>query len=165
MKKRDLSISYSVASGIDELTPQERELFEKAVEAMQNAYAPYSEFHVGAAALLSDGRVVTGSNQENMAYPSGLCAERVALFSAAANFPDEAVEILAIAANPAEQSDVSSVSPCGSCRQVMIEYERKQNRPIRILSGAASGPILLTESAGALLPFAFYDVALGRRKP
>lgn len=118
---------------MDELTVEERHLIERAVEATERSYAPYSNFHVGAAVRLANGEEVIGSNQENVAYPSGLCAERTALFAAGTIYPDVAVEMLAIAARGTDGELLADpVSPCGSCRQVIIESETRAKRPIRI---------------------------------
>lgn len=119
---------------LEELTPEEQHLVELAIEATQRSYAPYSNFHVGAAVRLENGVEVMGCNQENAAYPSGLCAERTALFSAGAQYPDVPVETLAIAARGTDgELQYEPVSPCGSCRQVIIESETRAKHPIRIL--------------------------------
>ena len=118
----------------EELTPQEQHLLTLAIEATSRSYAPYSHFHVGAAALLENGAEVIGCNQENAAYPSGLCAERTALFSAGAQYPDVPVKVLAIAARGTDGELLEEpVAPCGSCRQVLIESETRAGSPIRIL--------------------------------
>lgn len=119
---------------MEELSATERQLIELAIEATSRSYAPYSNFHVGAAVLLENGEMVIGCNQENAAYPSGLCAERTALFAAGAQYPDSAVEMLAIAARGTDgQLTEEPTGPCGSCRQVIIESETRGKRPIRIL--------------------------------
>ena len=118
----------------EELTPQEQHLLTLAIEATSRSYAPYSHFHVGAAALLENGAEVIGCNQENAAYPSGLCAERTALFSAGAQYPDVPVGMLAIAARGTDGIlQDEPVTPCGSCRQVILEFETRAKHPIRIL--------------------------------
>ena len=119
---------------LEELTAEEQHLIELAIEATQRSYAPYSNFHVGAAVRLENGVEVIGCNQENAAYPSGLCAERTALFSAGAQYPDIGVEMLAIAARGTDgELQYEPVGPCGSCRQVIIESETRAKHPIRIL--------------------------------
>ena len=135
------------------LSVDDSRLRDAAIQAAKRAYAPYSHFNVGAAVLLTDGTIVEGNNQENMAYPSGLCAERVALFSAGACFPDIPVEALAIVAikNGTIQS---SIAPCGGCRQVMLETEQRYGRPIRILLCGKDATILIP-SALDLLPLSF----------
>lgn len=158
MEEKHLHLNYHSVSHPDGLGANDRALFAKAVEAMQSAYAPYSRFSVGAAVLLQNGVVVQGSNQENMAYPSGLCAERVALFSAAANHPGVPVKAIAIAAHT--QNPEATVSPCGACRQVMMEYQRLSGGAIRIITGAAQGKVMVIDDAGVLLPLAFFDPGL-----
>lgn len=137
----------------EELQETEQMLFTAALEATEHSYAPYSHFHVGAAILLENGIVVTGSNQENAAYPSGLCAERVALFHAGHQYPDVPVAILAIAA-VAEGKQVKSVSPCGACRQVLLEMEQKSGRSMKVLL-CGTEEVIAVESAEALLPLCF----------
>ena len=138
-----------------ELSAEERKLTESALEATHRSYAPYSNFHVGAAVLLEDGTIVTGTNQENVAYPSGLCAERTALFYANSQYPDKAVKALAIVA-----SDVDGVtnryviSPCGACRQVMVETEKRFGKSMRVLLCGAE-EVYVAESAASLLPLSF----------
>ncbi len=146
---------YEQINSWKELQDSDIELVEKAKEVMKNAYAPYSKFKVGASVKLSNGLIVTGSNQENIAYPSGLCAERVALFSVGANFPEENVETLCIVAEGDLVPDDTILSPCGSCRQVMIETEKRQNKQYRILLVSQNGATIIFNSAIDLLPLAF----------
>lgn len=160
MKKEEIKIVYRKAATPDELSPSEKSLFNKAIEALENAYAPYSKFKVGCAVRLANGKIVIGSNQENMAYPSGLCAERVAIFSASAQYPGVPIQELAVVAKPLTSDPDLTISPCGSCRQVMIEYERVQDEPMKIMTGSATGPIFCTDDAKALLPLAFFDAGL-----
>lgn len=134
----------------DELSVEERQLTDAALEATQRSYVPYSNFHVGAAALLENGMVITGTNQENVAYPSGLCAERTTLFYANSQYPDVAVKALAIATCDSEHI----LSPCGACRQVMAEIEKRYRKPIRILL-CGKTEVYVVESAAALLPLTF----------
>ena len=162
LEKKEIIIAYHKAQSANELSTEDRRMFDLAIEAMHNAYAPYSLFKVGCAVLLENGEVVKGSNQENMAYPSGLCAERVALFSASANFPGVPIKVLAVVAQPIGEDADMTISPCGSCRQVMVEYERIQNQPMRIITGAANGTIMLTDNTNALLPLAFFDGGLSK---
>ena len=137
-----------------ELAAADRELMEAAIEATATAYAPYSNFHVGAAARMADGTIVKGSNQENIAYPSGLCAERTALFAASAQHPGTAVEALAIVGrNP--EGMLTAASPCGACRQVMAEQQMRQDKKLRILCYQTDGKILVFEGVESLLPFVF----------
>jgi cytidine deaminase len=137
----------------EELQEEDCRLRDAAVGAARQAYAPYSQFHVGAAVLLKDGTVVIGSNQENMAYPSGLCAERVALFAAGASFPEQSVVAMAIAAIK-DGAVQPSIAPCGGCRQVMLETEQRHGQPIRILLCGCDETVLVP-SADSLLPMAF----------
>ena len=126
---------------------------EVAIEAARNAYAPYSRFRVGAALLLSNGVVVVGSNQENAAYPSGLCAERTALFAAGAQYPNEAVEILLLVAF-SEEDRVESITPCGACRQVLMETSSRHQKPFKVIMVGKEQALVLHDNRG-LLPFAF----------
>lgn len=130
-------------------------LMEQAIAARANAYAPYSSFQVGAAVLLENGSVVLGNNQENAAYPSGLCAERVAVFHAAANYPNVPIKAIAISASDKNIPTTTPASSCGNCRQAMAEYEQKQQQPISLLCMGASGEVILVDSVLSLLPFAF----------
>ena len=132
MKEIDLNIHIR-AYQYEELSEADRELVDAAIEATRRSYAPYSKFSVGAAVRLQSGTVVAGSNQENAAYPSGLCAERTTLFYANSRYPDEAVETLAIAARNEQGFLESPIPPCGACRQVMLETEQRFNCPMRIL--------------------------------
>jgi cytidine deaminase len=153
-EKRKILIEYEEFEWEDDYTNGEQELMKRAEEAVFRAYAPYSGFRVGVAVLLEDGQIITGSNQENAAYPSGLCAERVALFSAASRFPDKKVLKISVAAVD-KKGTTTPVTPCGSCRQVMLEYEYKQQQPILILLHGPGKRILQFNSADALLPFGF----------
>ncbi|MBQ8443411.1 MAG: cytidine deaminase [Bacteroides sp.] len=150
MKERRIEISYKVYA-INELDAQDNNLVKAAIEATQRSYAPYSNFHVGAAALLENGVIVTGTNQENVAYPSGLCAERTTLFYANSQYPDAAVKTLAIATCDSE----NTLSPCGACRQVMAETEKRYGKPMRILL-CGKTEVYVVESAADLLPFTFH---------
>ena len=153
---KDLTITAIIkVYQYDELNEGDRSLIKTAMEATARSYSPYSHFSVGAAALLGNGTVVTGTNQENAAYPSGLCAERTTLFYANSQYPDQAVETLAIAARN-ERGDFleEPIPPCGACRQVMLETEKRFKRPMRILLSGEKG-IYELRSVGALLPLSF----------
>jgi cytidine deaminase len=142
---------YAVAELPDEL----KALAQASFEVSREAYAPYSEFHVGAAVLLDNGVVVTGNNQENAAYPSGLCAERVALFYAGSQYPGSAVRAIAISAQTkGRQTD--GISPCGACRQVLLETENRYQRPINVLL-CGREEVYIAESASSLLPLSFSE--------
>ena len=138
-----------------ELSTSDKELLEAAEIAANNAYAPYSQFYVGAALKLENGETVLGTNQENVAYPSGLCAERVALFSASTNYPNQVVETMAITVNTSMSKLTEPLSPCGNCRQVIMEYQNKQKKPIRLILGGQEDVVWIFEDSAALLPFGF----------
>jgi cytidine deaminase len=140
---------------VTELTAAERDLLEKARQSHKMAYAPYSNFHVGAAVLLENGTIVLGNNQENASYPLGLCAERVAIFAASANHPGVKIKSIAISAASKEVQVNKPVTPCGACRQVMAEYEFRDKSPIRIIMAGEKGKVLITESVKELLPYQF----------
>lgn len=165
MAKRVETLSFQFESydSLDELPEDERKLIEQAMEAADSAYAPYSRYHVGAALRLSDGRMVIGSNQENVAYPSGLCAERVAFFAAGAQHPGKTIEKVAIVAQSEDFHVDMPVAPCGACRQSMSEYEIKQDRPIRLLLASTSGKVWVVEGVKSLLPLVFNESKL--KKP
>ena len=140
----------------EELADEDRQLANSAIEATHRSYAPYSRFSVGAAARLANGIIVTGTNQENAAYPSGLCAERTTLFYANSQYPDQAVTALAIAARPSKSPTLGEnvCPPCGACRQVMLETEQRFGRPMKIILCGAKN-IYMVESASQLLPLFF----------
>jgi cytidine deaminase len=127
----------------------------QAVEIRKKAYAPYSKFQVGAAIVLDNGVVLQGSNQENAAYPSGLCAERVVIFYAGANYPNNKIMKLFISATPSDRDSENPIPPCGSCRQSIAEYEIKQDLPIEIYFMGAKGAVYKSDSLKNLLPFMF----------
>ena len=139
-----------------ELSKEDRELVEAAKQATNGSYAPYSKFLVGAAARLMDGCIVTGANQENAAYPSGLCAERTALFAAGAQHPEQPVVALAIAARKGRRFLAQPISPCGACRQVISGVEERYGVPIRILLYGTDG-VLVSDGISPLLPLSFAD--------
>lgn len=140
----------------DELSGEERSLVERACKATDNSYAPYSHFHVGAAVLLNDGHVIIGANQENAAFPSGLCAERTAVFAAQANYPQVPVRMLAIAARDANGLRSKPASPCGACRQVILQMEERYGQPVEILLYSTVGTYRI-HSVKDLLPLSFVD--------
>lgn len=153
--KKQFSFEYDLFISIDDLTSEQRSLMLEAEKAMKNAYAPYSKFKVGAALLLDNGKYVYGSNQENKAYPSGLCAERVALFSVGAQLPDRKVTKIAIVGEGTLLGDNDILTPCGSCRQVMSEFVEKQDEKFEILMRNHDGSVLVFDSIDKLLPFTF----------
>lgn len=152
--ERELTIKYSIFDNIDELPCEIQKLMEEAIKARENAYATYSGFKVGAAVLLENGEICIGSNQENAAYPSGLCAERVAVYQASARFPKQVIKAIALTGTAQEPTEYP-VSPCGACRQSISEYEIRQKENINVYFMGASGKIIKTESIKDLLPFLF----------
>lgn len=153
--EREFTLKYSQLDHWKDLPEADHALVDAAQQIMSDAYAPYSKFRVGAALLLEDGTVIKGSNQENIAYPSGLCAERVALFYAGANHPTKKVDTLCIVAK-GDLVDIETIlSPCGGCRQVMVETEKRQNAPFRVILVCQNDVTIVTESAASLLPLAF----------
>jgi cytidine deaminase len=155
MHENKFEFSYKVYNNIDELPEEQRSLLKKAQEASEHAYAPYSNFHVGAVATLSNGEMVTGTNQENASYPVGLCAERVLLASASSQFPNVPIEAIAISYKSESQKNDHPVSPCGICRQSLQEYESRVNHPIQLILGGMIGEVYVIDEASKLLPLAF----------
>lgn len=154
MKQLDIHTTIKIYSP-DELSAEEQQLVEAAKEATTRSYAPYSHFHVGAAALLANGEIISGTNQENAAYPSGICAERTTLFYANSQHPQQAVKALAIAARTSEGHWTETpISPCGACRQVMTETENRFGKPMKVLLCSAQ-EVFVIESAKDLLPVSF----------
>lgn len=147
-------------SDLDSLIKEEQDLVNMAINSLNAAYAPYSGFLVGASVLLENGEVISGNNQENVAYPSGLCAERVAIFYAGSKYPDLKVKTIAISAISKKFEIEDVVSPCGACRQAIAEYEVKQEENIRILLHHPNNSILIVNSVSDLLPFMFKSKGL-----
>ncbi|MEW5676426.1 cytidine deaminase [Flavobacterium enshiense] len=155
MKNISITSTFLVYDSAEELSPEIKSLMDQAVEIRKKAYAPYSKFRVGAAILLDNGKVVVGSNQENAAYPSGLCAERVAIFQAGAIYPEAKILKIAISAT-ADSKEVSDpIPPCGACRQSIAEYEFRQDMPIEIYFMGAVGKVFKSDSLKDLLPLTF----------
>ncbi len=145
----------------DELTKTEQTLIQKAIEATGTSYAKYSNFKVGASALLSDGTIVTGSNQENASYPVGLCAERITVFAANSQYPDKPITTLCIAAKNEKNILLSKpVTPCGACRQVILEEEQRYNHPVKLLLYGTDGTYVV-DRIEDILPLAFIDKSMG----
>ncbi len=155
MKTLDFVARVKVYEDHLELPEEWRKLLEKAGQTAQKAYTPYSHFNVGAALLLNNGEVVTGNNQENAAYPSGLCAERTAVFYASAQYPDVPFNKIAITAINKNEKLTRPISPCGSCRQALLEYEQKFQQRIEVLLAGEEGEIYVFQSVEDLLPFSF----------
>ena len=156
MEKIKLNIDIHSYKNLAELPETEKKLVEEAQKAVKSAYAPYSKFNVGAAVLLEDGKIITGTNQENAAYPSGLCAERVALFYANSQYPEIPVKAIAICAFHNGDFTKNITPPCGSCRQVMMETEIRFNTPIKVIM-FGKNEILTVDNIKSLLPLAFYE--------
>ena len=154
MKKFSHTVNWSVLSQ-EELENNDLMLVKAAKEATAGSWSPYSGFSVGAALLLDDGTVVTGSNQENAAYPSGLCAERTALFAAGHAHPGKAVVALAIAARNENGFTAQPITPCGACRQVLAETEQRGGKPIRYILYGTQGTMIIEGGTDAILPFCF----------
>ncbi|MEI2759113.1 MAG: cytidine deaminase [Bacteroidia bacterium] len=155
MQKIQLTSSHEEYNSLDELPAKYKSLMLEAHDAAKTAYAPYSDFHVGAAVLLSNGKIVKGSNQENAAYPSGLCAERVAVFASSVQYPNVKIEAIAVTAMPGNKEEPVMASPCGACRQVMVEYEHLYHQDIRFIMYGSMNKIIVLDSIKVLLPFSF----------
>lgn len=155
MRELNINTSFKVYDSMNELDTETKNLMKNAIEARKTAYAPYSNFSVGAALLLDNGETITGTNQENAAYPSGLCAERVAVFYAGSKYPMAKVLKLCITASPNERESDIPIPPCGACRQSIAEYEFKQEAAIEIYFMGAKGEIYKSDSLKNLLPFMF----------
>lgn len=160
MKEVKIESILHVFDNLEELPAEVASLMKKAFEARDKAYAPYSNFHVGAALLLDNGEIITGNNQENASYPSGLCAERTAIYYAGSQYPEAKVLRMAISATSKKKPTLSPIPPCGACRQAISEYEVKQEAPIEIYFMGESGKIAKSSSLANLLPLVFDKSAL-----
>lgn len=160
MKQEAYQFSYDVYNTVDELNEQDAWLVNEAREVTSTAYAPYSNFNVGAVAKLANGKIVAGTNQENAAYPVGLCAERVLLSSAATLYPNIAIDTIAISYNNMNGESKHPISPCGMCRQSLAEYEERVKQPIRLILSGMEGKVFIIEKANSLLPLSFGSVDL-----
>ena len=157
MTSKELKIAYQEFDSLSELEALDRDLVQASIEATSQSYAPYSNFNVGAAVLFEDGVIIKGANQENAAYPSGLCAERTALFYASASRPDKAMTAIAIAAGQNGRLCRTPVSPCGACRQVMAQYQLKSGMPMKVLL-VGEHKIWKFEKIDDLLPLIFDSI-------
>jgi cytidine deaminase len=155
MTIQDIRISFETYHSIEELASQDAELLQRAQKATSDAYAPYSRFRVGAAGRLSDGAVVTGSNQENASFPAGLCAERVLLSASASFHPELNIETMAISYEGDGIDSGHPLAPCGVCRQALVEHEERYGKPIRLILAGMHGAIQIFSSASSLLPMRF----------
>lgn len=160
MNEITISTTLQVFNDSSELSSEMQNLMKVAVEARNNAYAPYSKFNVGAALLLDNGEIVIGSNQENASYPSGLCAERTAVYYAGSKYPMAKILHMAISASSQHQVTNKPIPPCGACRQAIAEYEIKQGQPIEIYFMGAQGNVLKSNSLANLLPLLFDNSVL-----
>lgn len=155
MQENKFEFNYKVYDSIDELPEEQQWLLQEAREVTEQAYAPYSNFQVGAVAKLANGEIVAGSNQENASFPVGLCAERVLLASIASLFPKVPVETIAVSYKSDHHKSDHPISPCGICRQSLQEFETRVNHPIQLILGGMTGPVYVIDSASRLLPLAF----------
>ena len=162
MNQNRIEIVYQSFEDINELTVHDARLLNEARAVTKQAYAPYSNFNVGAAAILTNGKIVTGTNQENASFPVGLCAERSLLASASTLFPEMAIETMAISYHSKNGLSNQPISPCGMCRQSMQEYEIRFKKPIRLILGGLEGKIFVFEKASDLLPLGFTNSDLNR---
>ena len=153
MDKKEIKLEYKLYQNDSEMSTADSDLLKEAKEALKSSYSPYSHFPVGAAVRLANGKIVRGSNQENSAYPSGMCAERVALFAAGSLYPSVAIESIAIAASSPHIE--APISPCGACRQVMLEYEDLYKTNMRIIMHGEDNGIMELSRVADLLPFGF----------
>lgn len=160
MKSITISSNLDVYDSFEDIPSEVKDLMEAAFEVRDKAYAPYSKFRVGAALLLENDEVITGSNQENASYPSGLCAERTAIYFAGSQYPAVKIKRIAISAKSDLHRLVTPVPPCGACRQAIAEYEIKQDEPIEIYFMGESGKVVKSDSLKNLLPFAFDNTYL-----
>lgn len=161
MKENKFEFSYEEFNDINELNESDAWLLSEARTVTEQAYAPYSNFHVGAVAILENGEIVAGTNQENASYPVGICAERVLLGSVATLHPKIPIKTIAISYNSNEVKSDHPISPCGMCRQALLEYETRTEKPIRLILGGQEGKVFIINTASFLLPFAFNKSELG----
>jgi cytidine deaminase len=155
MKNKQYNFEFEVYDSINDLKKDDAELLHKAAEATNKAYAPYSNFFVGAAARLKDGTIVTAANQENASFPVGICAERVLLSSVSSQHPASIIETIAVSYDNRNGESNKPISPCGVCRQTLLEYEQRQQQPVRLILGGIEGEVYVIEKASLLLPLSF----------
>jgi len=157
MINHEIKINFKEYSSLEELNKEDHDLCLQAVKALENSHSPYSKFRVGAALRLESGKIIYGSNQENVAYPSGLCAERVALFNWGANHPHDPIESIAVTAHSDEFEITKPIASCGACLQVLAEYEKILNKPIKVLLFCNKGPVWVMNGVESFLPFLFFE--------
>ena len=155
MNQTEWVSKFSEYESVEELDEEDRKLIHQARQSVMSAYAPYSRFNVGAAVLLENGKVMLGNNQENASYPIGLCAERVAVFAAAANYPGIKIKAIAITALSKQFLIDKPITPCGACRQAIAEYEHRYKNPIRLIMIGETGNVLIADSIKHFLPYQF----------
>lgn len=155
MKKQIHQFSYEIYDSADELAPADAALLKEAKDAAMYAYAPYSRFRVGAAAILQNGKIIKGANQENASFPAGICAERVLLSTASSLYPGVPINTLAITYHNENGPSDSPISPCGICRQSLQEFEQRTGKAIRLILGGEKGVVYNIPHSGSLLPLAF----------
>jgi len=164
MEQKKLEVRYTEYAQHESLPQDIQEMVDKAKQATATAYAPYSLYKVGAAVKMANGTIIQGSNQENVAYPSGLCAERVALYAASSQFPHEDVVSIAVTVDHQFSTEDEIFSPCGACRQVMAETELKSAKKIQIIVHSPDGITRVFKGIGQLLPFSFHNAGLNKKK-
>jgi len=157
MTEHEIKISFKEYASLGELEQTDQQLCQEAVDALKTSHSPYSKFRVGVAIQLKSGKILHASNQENAAYPSGLCAERVALFNWGANHGDDPIETMAITAHTDEFQLTKPVTSCGACLQVLAEYEKKQGNAIKMLLYCQHGPVWVATGVETFLPFLFFE--------
>ncbi len=155
--KKEQVFTYEEFDSIEQLEEKDAALLREARNITSKAYAPYSHFQVGAAARLSNGKIITGTNQENASFPAGLCAERVLLSSISSQYDNQAIDTMAISYNSSIVDSDHPVAPCGVCRQSLSEFEDRMKQPIRLILGGMEGKIMIINGADMLLPFAFHS--------
>jgi len=163
MKEHEIKINFKEYASVDELSNEDKTLCLEAVKALKTSHSPYSKFKVGVAMRLQSGKILYASNQENAAYPSGLCAERVALFNWGANHSDDPIESMAITAHTDEFQLLKPVTSCGACLQVLAEYEKKQDSAIKMLLYCQHGPVWQATGIESFLPFLFFEDRLNQK--
>jgi cytidine deaminase len=160
MQHKEFAFSFEVYDNAEELTSKDAFLLNRAKEVTQQAYAPYSRFRVGAAARLQNGEIITGTNQENASFPAGICAERTLLSAASSLYPGIPIDTLAISYHNEQGPSDHPISPCGICRQSLLESEQRTGKPIRLILGGLQGKIYIIPGSNALLPLAFTTMEL-----
>jgi cytidine deaminase len=155
MEKKEYQFSFEVYDSIETLKEEDASLLKEAQKITEQAYAPYSRFRVGAVAILANGKKISGTNQENASFPAGICAERVLLSASSSIYPGIPVKTIAISYSDDHERSNHPISPCGICRQSLLEYEIRLKQPIRLVLGGMKGKVYIIPEAGALLPLAF----------